>query len=76
MKMELTEKEKAIRAVLEKRSECCEMGILAQKKEIARLEEEIAKRKKQIDYLDAKRQGYEQAIDLFGESLESIRIEL
>ena len=67
--MDLTEKENAILCVLEQRAFCCEQGIAAHKKE-------IAERQKMIDYLQAKREGYMQAIDLMKDSLESIMIEL
>lgn len=66
---QLTEKENAILGVLYERVDCCETCIDAQRKE-------IEKRQKQIDYLQAKMEGYKQAIELLKEPLESIRIEL
>lgn len=73
---ELTEKENAILCVLQKRSDCLECAIEVQKKHIAELEKEIAQRREQIAYFKAKREGYEQAIDLLKDSLEGITIEL
>ena len=66
---QLTEKEDAIILVLYKRVDCCEKSIDANRLE-------IEKRQKQIDYLQAKMEGYKQAIELLKEPLESIRIEL
>ncbi len=67
--MELNDKETAILRVLEQRVFYCEKAIEANEKEIARLE-------RQINYTRAKREGYNQAIDLLKEDLESISIEL
>lgn len=39
-------------------------------------DKEIAAREKMIDYLKAKKEGYNQAIDLLKDSLEGIMIEL
>ena len=66
---ELTEREAAIVAVLDKRIGCCRKSIKAH-------EEEIEAHRKQIAYLEAKMDGYEQAIDLLNQPLESITIEL
>ena len=66
--MELNDKETAILRVLEQRVFYCEQAIDAN-------EREIAQRQKQIDYLRAKKEGYNQAIDLLKEDLESIAIE-
>lgn len=74
--IELTEKENAILCVLDKRIICTEKGVAAQEKRISELEEEIKQRKNMIEYLKAKREGYQQAIDLLKSNLESINIEL
>lgn len=66
--MELKDKEKAILGVLEQRVFYCEQAIEANEKE-------IAQRQKQIDYLRAKKEGYNQAIDLLKEDLEGIYLE-
>ena len=65
----MTDKENAILCVLQQRAYICEKGIRA-------CEKEIAERQKQMDYLRAKKEGYDQAIELVKESLESIMIEL
>lgn len=66
---DMTDKENAILCVLQQRAYCCERSIDAHKKE-------IAARQKQIDYLQAKKEGYYQAIELVKESLDNIMIEL
>ncbi len=65
----MTDKENAILCVLQQRATCCEDAIEAHKKE-------IEARKKMIDYLKAKKEGYDQAIDLLKAPLEGIMIEL
>lgn len=67
--MELTEKENAVICVLLHRGDICEKAIRAHKREIEKLQ-------KEIEYLQAKKEGYDQAVDLLKDSLESIRIEL
>ena len=65
----LTKRETAILGVLQQHSSCAEACIEVQKKAIAELEKEIAKRREQIAYYKAKREGYEQAIELLKEPL-------
>lgn len=66
----------AVIAVLEKRSNCCDVRCGEMKRCIANLEEEIKQRKAEIEYATAKKEGYQQAIDLLRNPIESIRIEL
>ena len=61
----LTEKEIAIRNVLLKRMTVITDNILPNVKD-----------EKMLEYLTGKIEGYQQAYNLFGESLESIKVEL
>ena len=61
----LTEKEKAIRQVLLNRMTVLTDNILPHVED-----------RKMIEYLSGKIEGYRQAYELLGESLESIRIEI
>lgn len=71
--MELNDKETAILRVLEQRAYYCDKAIRAIEEEI---EKELIRQEKQINHLRAKMEGYNQAIDLLKEDLESIAIEL
>ena len=62
----LTEKEKAIRKVLEKRMEVIEEYILPSNNQSPL----------NLAYYEGKRDGYQQALDLLNDSLESIKVEL
>ena len=67
--MELTEKKNAVICVLQRRGDICEKAIRAHKREIEKLQ-------KEVEYLQAKKEGYDQAMDLLKSSLESISIEI
>ena len=72
----MNEREEAIICVLKKRRACAEVAIEEQEEKIASLEKEIKDREIFIETLKARISGYDQALTLMTEPLESIKIEL
>ena len=65
----MTDKENAIFRVLKHRTASCDEAIIGCKDTIAKLQQ-------RIDYLEAKKEGYQQAMSLLTEPLENIQVEL
>lgn len=76
--MTLTQKDKAIVAVLEKRENALlhVISTAAKNKDRANSIEEIQKYERIVYYYNGRLSGYAQAIDLLKSSLESISVEL